>query len=497
MTADTAPLVKYLKADLQRIVDSANEELKGIRRAGWADSTRQAEESRVINEARAFAVRRVESTVRHLRNMKTKSPAAEYRPVTSIGRKWCRRHREHNAIQARPAAAGGASPDEPAPPPELRIAPRSPELPRSPRPTKAAPTAEPEFPRRNCLAGSPRRSSRSPQSPNQVCRADSRRTETAELTAPEPTYPFESDDTEVLAEIATVLQEIAPLAEAPVDHSPRHHQPVERPLAAPAAEPPSPPPDVPRPEPEIDDAETTRHQVPELVTRVGARTARTPAQVRCTARTGVALGYRHSRRRHHTAGHRSCPRLDTARNHAARRRPATGTGPAPRHRDGAARPDIVDGDLRPRRPAGLGDRLRRNGDLVAPRELPPVDDLGWILGEATHWRDGLPRMVHTLAKAGAAGNGHSRRRNRHIAGLPRYLAVPAFGAISRHRSRVAVELPAAGRHRRYGHQEPVNANYHFAWFQMLSAPWAGGLEGWTVITGSSRRSSRLCATQAP
>jgi hypothetical protein len=23
-------------------------------------------------------------------------------------------------------------------------------------------------------------------------------------------------------------------------------------------------------------------------------------------------------------------------------------------------------------------------------------------------------------------------------------------------------------------KNPVNANYHFAWFQMLSAPWAGG-----------------------
>ena len=80
VTAETAPLVKYLKADLQRIVNSANEELKNIRCAGLVDSTRQAEEARVINDARAFAVRRVESTVRHLHNMKSKLPA-EYRPV--------------------------------------------------------------------------------------------------------------------------------------------------------------------------------------------------------------------------------------------------------------------------------------------------------------------------------------------------------------------------------------------------------------------------------
>ena len=80
VTAETAPLVKYLKADLQKIVNSANEELKNIRCAGLIDSTRQAEEARVINDARAFAVRRVESTVRHLHNMKSKLPT-KYRPV--------------------------------------------------------------------------------------------------------------------------------------------------------------------------------------------------------------------------------------------------------------------------------------------------------------------------------------------------------------------------------------------------------------------------------
>ena len=80
VTAETAPLVKYLKADLQKIVNSANEELSGIRRAGLDDPVRLAEEARVIKDARAFAVRRVESTVRHLRNMTSKLPA-EHGPV--------------------------------------------------------------------------------------------------------------------------------------------------------------------------------------------------------------------------------------------------------------------------------------------------------------------------------------------------------------------------------------------------------------------------------
>ncbi|WP_428339086.1 DUF5631 domain-containing protein [Mycobacterium sp.] len=75
VTAETAPLVKYLKADLHRIVTSANEELKKIRCAGLVESERRAQEARVIDDARAFAVRRVESSVRHLRNRTTKSPA--------------------------------------------------------------------------------------------------------------------------------------------------------------------------------------------------------------------------------------------------------------------------------------------------------------------------------------------------------------------------------------------------------------------------------------
>lgn len=66
ITAENASLAEYLKADLQRIADGANEQLKMIKRAGLADLPRQAEEARVIDEARGRAVRRVESTMRQL-----------------------------------------------------------------------------------------------------------------------------------------------------------------------------------------------------------------------------------------------------------------------------------------------------------------------------------------------------------------------------------------------------------------------------------------------
>ncbi len=80
ITAETATLAEYLKADLQRIANSANDELKMIKRSGKADLARQAEEARVIDEARARAVRRVESTIRHLQAVKAEAAAGYRRP---------------------------------------------------------------------------------------------------------------------------------------------------------------------------------------------------------------------------------------------------------------------------------------------------------------------------------------------------------------------------------------------------------------------------------
>ena len=109
-----------------------------------------------------------------------------------------------------------------------------------------------------------------------------------------------------------------------------------------------------------------------------------------------------------------------------------------------------------------------------PRELPAVDDLGWLLSEATHWRDGLPRMVHTLAKAGAAGTGVL---DAEIDILRVYLDTSRYQLFAQYPDidtglllncllLAATEAIATG--------NLVNANYHFAWFQMLSTPPASG-----------------------
>ncbi len=75
VTAETAAFAAYLKADLERIANSANDELKIIKRAGMPDLARQAQEARIIDAARARAVRRVESTIRHLHAVKAEAAA--------------------------------------------------------------------------------------------------------------------------------------------------------------------------------------------------------------------------------------------------------------------------------------------------------------------------------------------------------------------------------------------------------------------------------------
>lgn len=81
ISAETAAIAQHLDRDLQRIVESANEKLRAIAVAGMAEPIRQAEESRVVNVARAFAVLRVESTVRQLR----REPLGCQREYLSIG----------------------------------------------------------------------------------------------------------------------------------------------------------------------------------------------------------------------------------------------------------------------------------------------------------------------------------------------------------------------------------------------------------------------------
>jgi hypothetical protein len=109
-----------------------------------------------------------------------------------------------------------------------------------------------------------------------------------------------------------------------------------------------------------------------------------------------------------------------------------------------------------------------------PRELVAVDDLGWLLGDATHWRDGLPRMVNTLAKAGAAGTGIV---DAEIDILKVYLDTARYQLLAQYPdadSSLLLNCLLLAATEAIATNNQINANYHFAWFQSLSAPTASG-----------------------
>ncbi|WP_370328545.1 DUF5631 domain-containing protein [Candidatus Mycobacterium methanotrophicum] len=412
VTAETAPLVKSLKADLQKIVNAANEELLSIRRAGLADATRQAEEARVINSARAFAVRRVESTVRHLRNMTPKSPA-ERPPVNGVDD-------TEKTQRFKVAAAAPTRTDAPAPP--------------------------------------------RPQYAEQDHRVTAQPPPAADLESGGPVRPVarhraESDDTEVLDEIATLLQEITPLAEPPIAEAPR--QPAAPRHAEPAVGPADEPVTAQQPAPQVESEPPVERlerllkfvarQEPGLRWAVGNRADGTTLLVTDLAHgwipPGIAL-------------------------------PADVRLLEPQRRTGNAAALLSDTTLSatyaPTDPLGRATDYAPTDTSSQPRELPAIDDLGWLLSEATHWRDGLPRLVHTLAKAGAGGTGvldaelDVLRVHLDTSRYQLFAQYPDIdsGLLLNCLLLAAAEAIAAG--------NLVNANYHFAWFQMLSTPPASG-----------------------
>lgn len=108
------------------------------------------------------------------------------------------------------------------------------------------------------------------------------------------------------------------------------------------------------------------------------------------------------------------------------------------------------------------------------RQLPGVDDLNWELTQAANWRDGLPRLAHTLAKAGVAGTGILEseadllREHLHAIGqkvLESYADTVATAAVANWQLLAAIDALIGGR--------KTELNYHFAWFQALSMAKAG------------------------
>ena len=106
---------------------------------------------------------------------------------------------------------------------------------------------------------------------------------------------------------------------------------------------------------------------------------------------------------------------------------------------------------------------------IRARQTADVEELGWELSRATKWRDGLPRLAHTLAKAASSGSGYLDSEidllNAHLQAIT---------------SRVLGEYPDNHDPATVGNwqllasigalinNERICANYHLAWFQAMS-----------------------------
>nr|WP_232070446.1 DUF5632 domain-containing protein [Mycobacterium noviomagense] len=100
-----------------------------------------------------------------------------------------------------------------------------------------------------------------------------------------------------------------------------------------------------------------------------------------------------------------------------------------------------------------------------PRHAPEIEELGWELNQATHWRDGLPRLAHTLAIAAFRGTGVVEKE---VEVLHEELAKLSAKVLESYPDRVnheqignwqlmaAIDALVVG--------DKTVANYHLAWF---------------------------------
>lgn len=103
------------------------------------------------------------------------------------------------------------------------------------------------------------------------------------------------------------------------------------------------------------------------------------------------------------------------------------------------------------------------------RDLPAADDLGWELAQATKWRDGLPRLAHTLARAATAGTGwldteaallHHQADAAAVRVLASYPDAVDAADVGNWQLLATIDALVSGR-------EDL-ATYHFAWFRAHS-----------------------------
>jgi hypothetical protein len=396
-TPETTTLAEYLKKDLERIATSANEKLRAISESDLGEPTRRAEEARVINVARAFAVLRVESTVRQLR----REPLGFQPEYLSL-----------------PVGPGG--PAHPAPrhaaPPDRREAVnhQSAALRQEPRHV-APPSSEPAD---------------QPAEPDE-----------AEIDEIEPDVPDELN-------VPDELEVDEPEPEVITPDAPRVGTRPEPVLIESVREVVVPP----RPR-ESDEHRLRRlvlyvaRQEPGLRWAVGQRGDGTTVLVTDLAHGWIPPGVQ---------------------------LPVGVELPAPQRRTGNAAALLGATELSstytPGDPFGDAAQFDATPASNSARRAPEVADLSWKLADATHWRDGLPRLVHTLARAGGAGTGVVEAE---LDVLRVHLDTARYQLLARYPEAapaVLLNCLLLAAAERIASGDSAAANYHFAWFQVLSAP---------------------------
>lgn len=106
---------------------------------------------------------------------------------------------------------------------------------------------------------------------------------------------------------------------------------------------------------------------------------------------------------------------------------------------------------------------------ILARQTADVDELGWELSRATKWRDGLPRLAHTLAKAASSGSGYLDSEidllNAHLQAITKQLLTDypdSHDPATVGSWQLLAGIDALIKNER------ICANYHLAWFQAIS-----------------------------
>jgi Family of unknown function (DUF5631)/Family of unknown function (DUF5632) len=106
---------------------------------------------------------------------------------------------------------------------------------------------------------------------------------------------------------------------------------------------------------------------------------------------------------------------------------------------------------------------------IRARQTTDVEELGWELAQATKWRDGLPRLAHTLAKAASTGTGYLDSEvdllREHLATVTKLVLTDYPDTVDSAKVgnwQLLATIDALIK------DEKTSANYHLAWFQTLN-----------------------------